>query len=300
MHITNPPIGTTQNSDRALVLLAAQRRLYSDAKAMHNTRLLTVIAGATVAVIAAMAIPQWRASIGVITGIALLLVSFLGTAREKRKTKEALSVQEELDVMLFGLSWNDICAERPTVTLIADANERFSGDRNELRDWYPDTGNVPYPMNVLICQHSNLGWGTTLHRAWAASLTGALVTIVLLSLLIASLGKLGLVEALIAIFVPQLSVIKELIEMIRANHDSVQSKVTAENKVLALWRRGLADPASVTVGDCRTVQDKILQIRQSNAAIPDWFNKRMRRRLEVTMRASAAQMVAEASAHGVG
>ncbi|MEV6963888.1 S-4TM family putative pore-forming effector [Hamadaea sp. NPDC051192] len=298
MPITNPPIGAAQNSDRALRMLAAQRRLYSDAKAMHGTRIITVAAGAIVAVIAALALPQWRTPIGITTGVALMLISFLGSAREKRKVKEAASIQEEFDVMLFGLSWNDIHADRPTPTLIAEADRRYGGGRDGLRDWYPDTGNVPHPMNVLICQHSNLGWGATLHRAWAAALTGILLTLVLVSVLVAYLGSLGFVEALTAIFAPQLPLIKELIEMIKANNESVQTKVSVESKVLGIWRRGLNDPASVTVGDCRTVQDKILQIRQANASIPDWFNNLMRSRQESTMRASAAQMVAEANTLG--
>lgn len=299
MTAAHPSITTAQNSERALTLLAAQRRLYSDAKNIHGTRLLIIATGAVGGVAAALAFPPWRTSIGIITGLVLLTISVLGGAREKRKINEASSVQEELDVMLFGLAWNDICADRPTTTTITTAATRHKSDRSDLRDWYPDTDTVPYPMNVLICQNSNLGWGSTAHRAWAATLTGAIVVLLCASAIIAVAGRMGVVEALIAIGVPQLSLIKELVEMARSNLDTATSKSSAEGKVLSLWRRGLTNPAAVTIGDCRTVQDKVLQFRQSGASIPDWFHNRVRKRQEATMRATAAHMISEARAHGI-
>ncbi|MER6584834.1 S-4TM family putative pore-forming effector [Micromonospora chalcea] len=299
MTAANSSITNAQNSERALTLLAAQRRLYSDAKTIQGTRLLITAVGAVGGVAAALALPPWRTSIGIITGLVLLSVSVLGGAREKRKIKEASSVQEELDVMLFGLDWNDLCVDRPTTTIIAAAATRYKGDRSDLRDWYPDTGTVPYPMNVLICQNSNLGWGSAAHRAWAATLTGAIVVLLCVSTIITVAGRMGVVEALIAVVVPQLSLIKELYEMTRSNLDTATSKSSAEGKVMSLWRRGLTNPAAVTLGDCRAVQDKILQFRQSGASIPDWFHNRVRPRQEATMRATAAHLVSEARARGI-
>ncbi|MEU8370088.1 S-4TM family putative pore-forming effector [Micromonospora tulbaghiae] len=299
MTAAHPSIAHAQNSERALTLLAAQRRLYSDAKSIQGIRLLITAVGAVGGVAAALAFSPWRTSIGIITGLVLLSVSVLGGAREKRKIKEASSVQEELDVMLFGLDWNELCADRPTATTITTAATRHKSDRSDLRNWYPDTGTVPYPMNVLICQNSNLGWGSTAHRAWAATVTGAIVVLLCVSAVITVAGRMGVVEALIAVVVPQLSLFKELYEMTRSNLDAATSKSSAEGKVLSLWRRGLTNPAAVTIGDCRAVQDKVLQFRQSGASIPDWFHNRLRPRQEATMRATASHLISEARAHGI-
>lgn len=295
----HPNIATAQNSERALTLLAAQRRLYSDAKTIQGTRLAIAAAGALGSVVAALAFPPWRTSIGIVTGLILLVIGILGGAREKRKIKEGSCVQEELDVMLFGLTWNDMCADRPTTSTITAAANRLKGDRSDLRNWYPDTATVPYPMNVLICQNSNLGWGASAHRKWAATLTGVILALLAVSALIMVAGHMGVVEALIALVVPQLSLLKELYEMALSNLDTATSKASAEGKVLNLWRRGLTDPTAVTTVDCRAVQDKILQFRQNGASIPNWFHNRVRRRQEATMRATAEHLVAEARAHGI-
>ncbi|TCB93514.1 hypothetical protein E0H26_22390 [Micromonospora zingiberis] len=299
MTAANPSITTAQNSERALTLLAAQRRLYSDAKIIQGTRLVIAATGALGSVAAALAFPPWRTSIAIVTGLILLVIGILGSAREKRKINEGSCVQEELDGMLFGLPWNDMCADRPTTSTITTAANRLRGDRSDLRNWYPDTASVPYPMNVLICQNSNLGWGASAHRKWAATLTAAILALLAASTLIMVVGHMEVVEALIALVVPQLSLLKELYEMARSNLDTATSKASAEGKVLNLWRRGLADPAAVTITDCRAVQDKILQFRQNGASIPNWFHNRVRRRQEATMSATAQHMVDEARAHGI-
>jgi hypothetical protein len=105
-------------------------------------------------------------------------------------------------------------------------------------------------------------------------------------------------DAFLAVIAPLIAPARELVEMIRANIDSAQSKATTEGKILAYWRRGLKDPTTVSEQDCRSIQDRMLNIRQTNANIPDWLNSVSRNKRQAAMGVSVAHMIEEARDHG--
>ena len=289
-------IAVAQNTDRSRRLLAAQARLYTDAKRIHDVRILTVVVLAVTTVVLALAFPDLRTVVGTVGGAVTFLWSVIASEREKRRRREAAFVQEEFDTHVFDLPWNDFAADHPSPTLIVEAASRYKGDRT--KDWYPDPRNVVRPLDVLICQRSNLGWGSSLHRLYAACLTGALVLLLIAGVALALIARLSIADALTAILVPLLGPARELIEMVRANRDSAETKARTEAKVLTLWSKGMQDPAAVTIDDCRAVQDRILAIRQSNAHVPDWLDNLRRNQNETSMQETAEHLVEDAIQHG--
>ncbi|TWF81860.1 hypothetical protein FHX44_117805 [Pseudonocardia hierapolitana] len=290
------PIAVAQNSEYSTRLLAAQARLYTDAKNVHDVRVTIVLILSTVTIIAALMLPAIRPLIGATGGIAALLWSAVASDRERRRRREAAFVQEEFDTHVFNLPWNDLAADHPSPTLIAEAAARYRGNRTQ--DWYPDTKNVVRPLDVLICQRSNLGWGSSMHRYYAACLTGALLLLVVGAAAVSLVFHMSVVDMLTAVLVPLLAPLRELIEMIKANRDSGETKAKLEAKVLSLWSQGMRGPNLPTVSDCRAVQDRILGIRQSNAHVPDWLDSLRRNRTESIMQQSAAHLISEAIQHG--
>src|SRR5699024_7573892 len=182
----------------------------------------TVIVLAVITVVAAFVFPAGRINIGVVGGVITFLGSVLGSRREKNCRKQAAFVQEEFDTYVFDMPWNDWAAEHPSPTLIAEAATRYRGNRT--KDWYPDTGPVIRPLDVLICQRSNLGWGASIHRLYAALLTGLLTVFILLGAAIALIGNLTTAEALTTLVVPLLGPVRELLEMIRNRCASSNTK----------------------------------------------------------------------------
>lgn len=290
------PIAVAQNTDHARRLLAAQSRLYTDSKRIHDWRVTTVALLAALSVAFAMSVPDARQLVGLLGGVVTFLWSLLGSDREKRRRREAASVQEEFDTYVFELPANALAIERPSPTLIAEAAARYKGNRT--RDWYPDTRPVTRPLDVLICQRSNLGWGSSSHRAYSACLIGALVALVIAGVAVAAAAQLTAVDALTAVVVPLLAPARELVELIRANRDSAEIKAKTESKLLSLWGRAMRDADGVTLGDCRSVQDRILQIRQTNAHVPDWLDNARRSHSETVMQESATHLIEDAVQHG--
>src|SRR5699024_6557198 len=154
---TQHQISTVQNTEHAQRLLAAQSRLYTVAKRLHDTRVLTVFGLALLTVVAAFTFPVGHVVIGTVGGTVTFFWSVLGSGREKTLRKQAAFVQAEFDTYVFDMPWNAWAAEHPSPMCIAEAADRYRGNRT--KDWYPDTGTVARHLDVLICQRSNLGWG---------------------------------------------------------------------------------------------------------------------------------------------
>lgn len=292
---TEPQIEVAQNTPRAKQLVAAQARLYSDAKTIHNWRLALVFLFAAAGAIAGLAMPNVRPHIGAVAGIVLFVLALLVTGVEKRRRGQASAIQEEFDTTVFQLPWNFVSAERPSATTVARAAARYTGGREA--DWYPSTGRVVRPLDILICQASNLGWGASMHRLWATLLGFALASMVAVIGLATWLLRLSFAECMLALLVPALAPAKELVDLIKTNLENAGSKESIERKITELWKKGLAGEA-VTLDSCRTIQNCILDFRKSNAYVPDWLDKRFRAKNEAAMRSGAAALVEEATAHG--
>ncbi|MFF5146969.1 S-4TM family putative pore-forming effector [Streptomyces sp. NPDC013157] len=287
----------TQNSAACIKLLGAQRRLYSDAKNICNFRVSLVFCSSILSILAASVFPDARLYIGAGSAFMGFGVSLLGSAREKRKAREASSVQELFDVTVFELPWNDVLSERPSSTVINEAALRYT--KNDLQDWYTDTQSVPRPLDVLICQHSNLGWSISAHRAWAATIAGLTLCLICFTTALSLLLNASLAGAIVGFYLPLLPSAKEAVEIWRANMDSLHTKQKAEAKALAIWRRATEQEDKPSVSDCRQLQDFILISRQSNAPIPDWFYERRKKRSQKTTNMSVEDFVQEARDAGL-
>jgi hypothetical protein len=285
------PINLRQEQPHAQRLLAAQSRLYSDAKDIRRLRLPATFALAALSVVASLVVPDARPGLGLAGAVLSLAWSALAFAPERRKRSTAVATQEEFDCYVYELPWKSSAVEHPSATTIAEAADRYKGDR--LPDWCPKTGPLPRPLDVLVCQRSNLGWGTAAHRQYAYFLTGALVA---LSLGVAALA--WLVDGGMFVALPLAAPAKELFELAREHRMSAESKESAEFKVRNVWDQALADASAVTVAECRDIQDLIMVIRRNNASVPDWFDNRRRKTYETSMRQSTEHYIEQAIAAG--
>ncbi|HEX5118816.1 MAG TPA: S-4TM family putative pore-forming effector [Pseudonocardiaceae bacterium] len=292
---TDPSIQVAQNTSRSKQLVAAQARLYSDAKDIHNARLLLVLFFAFLTSLCAIVFPDARSYIGAVAGFALLGMSLVVTSVEKRRRFLAVSIQEEFDTGIYQLPWNGMLADRPSSVAIAQAAKRY--DRGRDANWYSDTGTTQRPFDVLICQMTNLGWGASLHRLWAALLGLALFGIAAAVTLVTWLLHLSFLDCVLALIVPWLAPAKELVDLIRANVDSANSKESLERQIVNVWKEGLGGK-NILIETCRLIQDRILHIRQSNAYVPDWLDSVRRGKSQATMDSIVAAMVEEAKFSG--
>ncbi|GAA3459925.1 hypothetical protein GCM10018963_19380 [Saccharothrix longispora] len=99
--------------------------------------------------------------------------------------------------------------------------------------------------------------------------------------------------------VPALPLIKELTEQAHTHGDNARSKAAAEQKVMTLWKASLTRRKNLQEQDCRSIQDRILIARQTNASIPDWFNKINHGTHEAVMIESTEALISQAVEAGI-
>lgn len=295
MKRTDPPINTTQDTDRCQSLLKAQSAIYTQAKNARQGRVGVVLGIAVLLAYSSLVYDQATAPVGLFGGIALFAASIFQSQREGQMIDRAVSVQEQFDTTVFDLDWNDfLVPHRPSGQEVHQAAANFRG--RPTKRWYSQTASTIRPLDILICQQENLGWGTSSHRRWANALVLAALA---LSFALATTWLLLDLEAwqgANALAVPFLPVLWETIHAARENYDSAAKKESAQQQVLELWREGMKRP--VGVARVRTVQDCIVNLRRTNAPVPDWFDNHFRVRSEKAMHATATEMVAEALRNG--
>ncbi|WP_408068683.1 S-4TM family putative pore-forming effector [Williamsia herbipolensis] len=294
---TSPPIRVAQARNDAVRMVGAQARLYADVKTAQWLRLALVVS-VGLAISIACLVTGSEGSVGWVSGVLLLFLNAAFMYRERRRVALAVSIQEAFDCQVFGLEWNDTAVrDRPPGQEIAKAAARYTGSRDQ--NWYPNTGSVRRPLDVAICQQSNVGWGAPVHRAWAWSLVCAsfiLGVAIVATWLVSGLGFSAGAGAFVAPFLP---LAWELTEIIRQNFESAAEKETTQRVILDDWANAVAGAVPLQESRCRRYQDAIAGIRKRNAQVPDWFDNRLRSRNERAMRTTAQDMVSEASRAGL-
>ncbi len=298
MTLTTPSIFEAQNTRHARRHVAAQARTYSDAKVVFATRVVVVFVLAFAGAVSAVGLPSARPLIGGGGGALLLLLSYAVGSLEKTWRYRAAAIQEQFDTDVFRIRWNRHQADPPNLHDVNRSAGRYKGARDQ--NWYDTTAGTHRPYDVLICQSSSLGWGASMHFIWAWILIGVLGTLVLAVILAEVILKLPPSDFLLALCVPFMAPVKELVEQSKANFETARAKESAERKVTDLWNQGMSGGDAPTEQDLRDLQDKILQFRQSNPYIPDWLDRVFHDRNEAAMRNSFESRVEEALRQGHG
>jgi hypothetical protein len=295
---TTPTIFEAQNTVDSCRLVAAQARMYSDAKRLFFGRIGVILGLSVATMVTAAAWSASRLAIGGGGGLLIFAGSFLVESIEKRRRLQAAATQELFDTRVFQLEWNSLNASRPPAIAISRAANRYRGGRD--KNWYDDTKNTHRPFDVLICQATNLGWGATMHRLWAWILVIFSITLASLIGLAWYAIQLPFDTALLTLLVPALTPFKELANLIRANFDNANTKESAERTLNELWEKGVVQNKAPHENQLRSLQDKILILRQTNAYVPDWLDSIFHERNEAAMRASVEDRVAQAKRYGRG
>jgi hypothetical protein len=273
-----------QNNESNQILLAAQRSLYSNAKTYRNLRTLFSV---ILAIFGPILFYYWancRSTIMLI-GVAWIIISEIFLKRlEFESIKNAATVQEQFDVELFDLPWNEVLTDnKVTLEVIQAANRKFDGNRNDLKNWYADTSLFPYPLNVMLCQRSNIVWDWRLRQGYGFFIFCCASLIFAGGVIFGLCLDFGLFNYLTGIFLTQFAAIHLGFEVSRNQILIANEKKQKEQKVNTLVERGLKDPNSISPLICRQIQDFIYTARVTGPLVPDFFYNLHKREYEFDM-----------------
>jgi hypothetical protein len=287
-------IAQRQNLPENLRLLAAMRQMYSRAKLLHK---IYAGAGLVLEFIAPWVIlwrPGAKVALDIIGAIAillsLLLRRFVGDV-----VKRAATVQEQFDVQVFDLPWNrTLVGKTVTPELIHDADEAFKGNRDKLKNWYGDPGDLPRPLDVLVCQRSGLVWDRRLRQSYALLFNAVTIGYLIAGIVAGVITGQQLFAYIVALLTPSLPALVEGFKIVKEHREVADEEERVSGDILDLWERGLDEPTAATIDECRRLQDYNYIKRSRGPLVSDWWYWRFRDRDEATMRSTMAELRAKA------
>lgn len=295
---TVPSIYEAQQTPGRIDLLMAQSVAYTRAKRAAIWRTVALVAVAVSASSTAAWIDDPDTALTVsVTGLVLSLAALLlTTVIGHRHVRVAVAAKEQFDTEVYQLPWNvHAVPAKPSPHEVALLADHYRGDQFD-RPWYPDTQTTQRPLDILICQQSNLGWGTTTHRRWAWTLGSALALAVAAPTLLYLHGDMSGTTYAQVFLLPWATLAYQGFAEVLAHALNSREKAEAQTAASAMWHQGL--DGHLGEAECRQLQDRLVGINIRNALVPDWFDKRFRPSNEAAMQRSAASLVADARQAG--
>jgi hypothetical protein len=172
---TSSEIAKTQNLPEALRLLVAQRKMHSKAKFWSTFRTAGVAAIAVVAPIFAVLRPEYAVISAAVAGVWVFLGRTFLASLQRSRTSMAAAIQEDFDVLVFGMPGLAPKSPRPMLEDIEDLvgpADTLSDQvqRQKLSNWYPVDTNIPGLESVAIAQRANASYSSRLlelnRRMW--------------------------------------------------------------------------------------------------------------------------------------
>jgi hypothetical protein len=286
----------TQRQDQPehLQRLLAYSRYYQVAHRWRRARAFGTFVLAAAGPILALFIPATSELVAAISAGWLVLGRTVLGWLEQRSTLEAARVQELYDTNLFHLPWNAaLVGRRPAPDDVAAAARHITDD-TRYRNWYSiDLGDTPWPADVLLCQRQSAVWSRRDHRAYGTTVLLAGVAWFLVGLVVALARDLSLADYLIKIFLPSAPAFLDSLDLARLHWHHAAARQQVEHKIDDLWQAHTSRPGSLTVTDCREIQDSAYLLRRDGPRVPGIFYKLRRETSEASTKAGTVALRAD-------
>lgn len=182
-----------QNEEKSIVMLAAQRQLYNDAKLFYAISAVLSVWLPLVMAIILLFIPEASSlrSASYILAIVSMVFSFILDKHIDNKKELAAFIQQKFDVYVYDMPWNKrIFGKDKNVNgdIIA-YSKHIIGKNNEkkhLYNWYtPSVDNKDLLTGILLCQRENFRWDVGLRKRYRLA---SVILIFLLCLIVFVMG----------------------------------------------------------------------------------------------------------------
>lgn len=169
-----------QNLDSSIDLLAAQNKLYGQAKTVLGIQYFLVISLAIVLGYYHTREVKPDVILNIGSGV-IFIVNLLIRSVRKSKHELAALIQEKFDTKVLSLKWSESITNKPRTEDIVRILVNISSEEKEsmkLRDWYPIAINsLSLDQARLLCQRINLSWDQQLRKNHIFRLLGCLLII---------------------------------------------------------------------------------------------------------------------------
>lgn len=289
-----PPVETIRQRAATTdlqMLWRADSRGYQLAGRWHFARVTVTLGFAFLAPVITFFWPASSDGVAAAAGCWLLFSRTVISGAESRERRRAVTAQELFDTRLFGLPWNLSLAGRPPAEEdIHSAAAKY--DRPGGQNWYADTEDVPWPLDVVLCQRSSAVWGRRTHQMYAIAIGGFGAALFIAGIVIAIVWDLSTTDYLVRLFLPSVPALLDTIDLARTHRQTAAEKKKIEDDADDLWEKGLQDPSNVTLPfECRRLQDQTYRLRLDGPRVAYWLYRLRRNKDEQAMQNAVANRV---------
>lgn len=280
-----------------IILLAAQKNIYSRAKHIIGIQMTLSIPIAIIAAISIIVNPELRGCIAIWGTLVVIFDLFVFTPWVKKLRDSAARIQEMFDTNVLNLDWNEISVgKRPDAEMIYEESEKYGNEREKLailKTWYPIAVNkVPEIFGVVICQRSNVWWDARMRRKYAFFIQFILVVIALGLAFYGIYEKKNMFDFLAYMIAPLASTYvfgyRQMVEHTEAADRLDKLKELSEK----IWLDALGGMTQSNLNlKCRALQDQIFDHRKKNPPIFDFLFRWFRDDNEKIMNKGAESLV---------
>lgn len=280
-----------QDEPDALRLLIAQRRLYSRAKRWLGARWIGMLIIGIAAPVVSILWPSLAVPSSAVAGVWLFLGRTFLLNRQTTITAQAAAVQEQFDLLVFGMPEMTQRPTLPTLEDIAaiagpDGQLRQAAVEEELLGWYPIDETLPGVNTVAIAQRANASYTNRLLRTtaivWACAIGVWIVALVVTSLAVG----LELPEFLLGIVFPLLPSFLDVVQYVT----NVRRSASEKGALASTIEEGLTGSDPVRPEDLLVWQSQLFDLRRSAPEVPDFIYKLTRLKNEQAMETAARQL----------
>ncbi len=289
-----------QNEEKNIILLAAQRQLYSEGK-MIQWYLFVLVVPLTILVFILGKVISPLETFASIWGVIITLFEVIILKKENSFRNRAAKIQELFDTRVLQLKWNDVvCQAKPeSEDYIAKANKHLRKPQNKekLLNWYfENTDCLSLAYSRLICQRANLFWDSSLRRRFASILLWGLIILGIGIFIIASLLKTDVPSFVFSWLVPVVPAYIWGIIQFFSQRNAANDQEFLKVHLRKTWDDALEQKIDTInlEGISRDIQTKIYMIRKDTLPIPDVLYNGFRNKDQKIMYVSADQLCTEA------
>ena len=261
-----------QNSEINIFRLAAQRQLYNEAAICDVVLILITVVSPLFFSVLQIVVGEvtWIKTVSYIVSLIVLIISFFITSVGKKQKEMAASIQQEFDIDVFQMPWdNKLFGERKNLNFeIANASKKYlksENRKNELFNWYSIKGDfIPKNEAIAFCQKENFNWDAGLRKRYRL-LAILFVFLVSIAMIIMALIKGQTVLELLKSFILVIPLFKYLGEIIY--------KICCDLKRMETIERALYTTKKKNMKELMVTQKEIYNNRKNSIIVPNWFYK---------------------------
>lgn len=291
-------IARLQADENQLKLLRARSYLYSRASKLAGLQVVLTVLFPVVGAMLSIRYPELRAPVAAMSLTILALDALVFDRQQKLILRRAAKIIEQFDCAVLDMQWASFVAgEKAEAEDIDSAAAKYSkrrGDKTLLK-WYPvEVAQTPMHIGRIICQRSNLRYGSQLRRGYSVVLAYGVVGVI--ALLIAS----GFVQNLrmndwILTVAPATPILAWAAREYYRHRDMAEALEELLSKANKLWeaaRKGEYE-AEACHQKSRELQNAIYWRRAAGPVVLSFLYRWNRDDLEHEMRQSVAAMTKE-------